>query len=126
MRIIILLFSSIMVACTSTQVEQKTSESVLIKALVERGTDLTQLHPIRYHIECQSKEELVYIISQSATLGFAAEKIKNDSSDSIWYSSLQKDDMLNIANIDKAIAALTNMQTNLNCDRITWGSAVVK
>lgn len=119
-----ILSALLLTACASNPAIEYNSS--LIEALVERGSDVNKVHTIRYHVSCNAKTDVEKLVKLSSEKGFSADVIKYFETDNHWYTSLQKESQLKIKPIMAYLDTLTDLQQGLNCDKVTWGSKVVK
>jgi len=125
MKCLLALAVLFIVGCSSLPNKE---ENHLIVALMERGSIKSMIHPIRYHVECTSKEDVEYIEGRAHKEGFSPELLKYtkySKDDTTWVLSMQKDSPLDMKYIQPELDLLTVFQEGLVCQRVGWGSDAV-
>ena len=101
------------------------SDSDLIAALVERGSDVNKEHLVSYIIDCSTEQQVNNIITDAVQKGFEDDYASYSEKNKVWSTSLSKSLKLNLDEIAANRAKLIPLMPVKGCKPIGWGASVV-
>lgn len=101
---------------------------LVIKSLIENGTNLEKLHALEHHFNAKSNDALIGLMEKGKSLGYRAENIGDSIYEGkhYWYGDLVKDTRVDLDIINAENVIMLELAEEFMAEYDGWGTLIIK